>query len=80
MSLHTHTIAMRTAAQVFTDGLLLHRDALETCSTLDDGASKEACYATFGCDGNRVERYYTAVEDLETAWEQGALFTHLTIV
>ncbi|BDA42952.1 hypothetical protein COCOBI_03-8450 [Coccomyxa sp. Obi] len=49
--------------------LLDARDALETCSTLDV-ASKEACYATFGCDGSRVEQYYSAVEVLETAWEQ----------
>lgn len=61
---------MQTAPQL--KEFALCRDALETCSTLDD-ASKEACYATFGCDGNRVEQYYSAVEVLETAWEQGTL-------
>ena len=51
--------------------VVLHRDALETCSALNDASSKEACYATFGCDGSRVEQYFGAVEVLETAWEQG---------
>ncbi|KAK9909500.1 hypothetical protein WJX75_003209 [Coccomyxa subellipsoidea] len=50
--------------------LLDARDALETCSALNDASSKEACYATFGCDGSRVEQYFGAVEILETAWEQ----------
>ena len=46
------------------------RDALETCSILDE-KSKQACYAQFGCDGKRVERYFSAVEHLENAWQQG---------
>ena len=43
---------------------------METCSILDD-KSKKACYAQFGCDGQRVERYFSAVEILENAWQQG---------
>ncbi|CAL5222374.1 g4728 [Coccomyxa viridis] len=49
--------------------LLDARDALETCSILDE-SSKKACYAQFGCDGQRVERYFNAVEHLENAWQQ----------
>lgn len=52
------------------------RDALETCSILDE-KSKQACYAQFGCDGKRVERYFSAVEHLENAWQQGMEFLSL---
>ena len=46
---------------------------METCSILDE-KSKQACYAQFGCDGKRVERYFSAVEHLENAWLQGKYF------
>jgi hypothetical protein len=44
---------------------------LEICSYVN-GRYKQECYAQFGCDGQRVEQYFHAVEVLENAWEQGA--------
>ena len=52
-----------------TDGLhhwhlLPRRDAIESCSSCE-GAEATACYAYFGCDKRRVDRWFSIVAKLE---------------
>ena len=43
---------------------LARRDAIESCSNCED-ADATACFAFFGCDRHRVERWYHVVAGLE---------------
>jgi hypothetical protein len=40
------------------------RDAIESCANCED-AEATACFAYFGCDRHRVERWYNVVAGLE---------------
>mmetsp|Transcript_23743 Transcript_23743/g.65886 ORF Transcript_23743/g.65886 Transcript_23743/m.65886 type:complete len:233 (-) Transcript_23743:67-765(-) len=46
------------------------KEARDACNILD-GKAREDCYSSFGCDGNRVEKYLDTVMDLEAHLPKG---------
>lgn len=48
-------------------------DAYDTCSLMSTPAERDACYALFGVDGDKVERYLHVVEMLNMQLEEPLL-------
>ena len=45
------------------------REAYEVCAMHPDKDGRQQCYECFGLDGQRVDRYYHVVTDMENAFK-----------